>query len=382
MSESESAEMPESRGFDEEPDVLEPLPAEIEVEDDSSDRLDELEDRLDELENRVLPMEPEILPFVFPAASGSGNTWQEICVGSGTNTTFTNGVRLCNSSSDSAAMLTLGAGQVFLLQVKTGLEHKYIQISGSGSGTQVWIKFNSGADGSLSAVAAYKYDAYSDSAMTALIVSNVVVHGSYGRWGSKGTLVKAADGSTATLKYEGATPYLDDVQEIRNFDTCASDNGGAPGTFAIVGNDSQLSYNPALVITAASEGNLGTLTWAGAVAPSGTINKKYRWSRNGNCITVLVKIDASVAGTANTSVTFSLPCVANGGDMPDPATFASQPNSTHITVGPGMLGSTGTPASTGGGMQLFVDGSAVFKIQITDAAVGAMYAWGQLSYMV
>lgn len=129
--------------------------------------------------------------------------------------------------------------------------------------------------------------------------------------------------------------------------------------------------------TDTAEQDLGALTWTGVTSPSGTITKKYRWSRQGKMVTIAFKITASVAGLLNTAVSFPLPT-----DMPNPATFASQPNSTHITIGPGLLGATANSIAALGATMLTVDGSGNFLIQVTGTGVAGADVWGTVTYFV
>jgi len=131
--------------------------------------------------------------------------------------------------------------------------------------------------------------------------------------------------------------------------------------------------------TISSEGTLGTLTWTGT-APTSLIEKKYRWTQLGKLVTVYVKISYTNNGVTNYNVSFAMP-----GDVPLPAIWASQPNSTVITTGNGLIG----PNADGSNALVTVssvqkDGSGNITMSIfTDQAFGlnARYAWGQLSFL-
>lgn len=126
-----------------------------------------------------------------------------------------------------------------------------------------------------------------------------------------------------------------------------------------------------------AEQDLGSLTWSAGVAPSGTIVKKYRWNKSGNLIQAWFKITASVAGTAVTGVSFTLP-----GDMPNPSMWASQPNSTAVAIGSAGISAGTDPTGTGGTSTLSKDGSGNYIIEISDTAVGATFVLASISYLV
>lgn len=134
---------------------------------------------------------------------------------------------------------------------------------------------------------------------------------------------------------------------------------------------------PGYVVTTSPEQNIGTLTWTGTSAPSGTIVKTYRWSQVGKTVTLFFKITAATPGLAVTAVSFPLPS-----DCPVPGTFASQPNSTHIAVGSGLIGATANTGAVMGGAQLTVDGSGNFLIQAVGTGVAATNVWGTINYLV
>lgn len=113
------------------------------------------------------------------------------------------------------------------------------------------------------------------------------------------------------------------------------------------------------------ETNLGTLTWAAGVAPSGTISKTYRFFTAGKQVSFMAKITTSVAGTAVLSVSFPLPT-----DVPVPALWGAQSANSLIIVGTGSLTAdiTGTPLGVAG---LYADGSGGYVVKAIVAAVAA-----------
>lgn len=129
-----------------------------------------------------------------------------------------------------------------------------------------------------------------------------------------------------------------------------------------------------------SEADVGTLTWAAAVAPSGTITKRYKWSQVGKAVTVEWRIEASVAGTAVTSVNFPLPT-----DMPSPSNHTNQSNSEWVTVSGGAVLSTAAASlNLGGAAGLMKNGSAAYEIWTYSgtASVAATFVAGSLSYII
>lgn len=126
-----------------------------------------------------------------------------------------------------------------------------------------------------------------------------------------------------------------------------------------------------------AEAALGALTWTGGVAPSGTITKTYSWMQYGGLVTAFFKITATVAGTAVTKVSFALPS-----DMPLPATFASQPNSTVIAAGTGSIEATGVLTTAAVGVASLVkDAGGNLLIEISCVALAASNAWATISYL-
>ena len=128
------------------------------------------------------------------------------------------------------------------------------------------------------------------------------------------------------------------------------------------------------------EGALPTLTWGGAVAPSGTITQKYKWTQVGKVVTVEWRIEASVAGTANTLVSCALPS-----DMPSPANHTNQSVSEWVTVSGGAVLATGAAAlNLGGAAGLYKEAGGTYGLYIYSgtATVSATFAAASLSYVV
>lgn len=122
--------------------------------------------------------------------------------------------------------------------------------------------------------------------------------------------------------------------------------------------------------------NLGALTWSAVIAPSGTINKLYKWSRSGKNVSFWCKIDASVSGTLVTAVEFDLPS-----DVPLPSIWDSQASGVIVVTGTGAIvnGSNAALPSLDG-VKLF-NSSGTYKIRIqTSAGLSADNCWCHLAW--
>ncbi len=187
------------------------------------------------------------------------------------------------------------------------------------------------------------------------------------------TLQKPASGAPDGWKFNGST-----------WATLGSGNAiglrigtGQPVNLGQNGSPWNILYVNDINSKVAAETALGTLTWAGGAAPSGTISKTYRAYRLANQVTVTAKITASSAGTAATSVSFPLPA-----GLPPPATWATQESSGLVVTGTGTIVAALSGASTGGS-GLYSDGSGGWVIKIFDlAAVSAVGAFAQVTYYI
>lgn len=155
--------------------------------------------------------------------------------------------------------------------------------------------------------------------------------------------------------------------------------GVAGGVYYNTGSNTIRWYDGttwAAVSAIPSEAALGTLTWAGGVAPSGTISKTYRSITAGRQITVLAKITATVAGTAVTSVSFPLPA-----GLPNPVTWATQESGGLISPGTGSIMTT-IGGVVSGSSGIYDDGAGGYVIKIFDtAAINATDAFCSLTYI-
>lgn len=105
------------------------------------------------------------------------------------------------------------------------------------------------------------------------------------------------------------------------------------------------SYSESDLTTQAAfaEASLSSVTWSGGVAPSGTAIEKYRANRSGNVVSVQFNLQYSIAGTADTKVTFPLP-----GALPTPTYFgATAINDFDISCSGTILSSLTAGPTTG-----------------------------------
>ena len=85
----------------------------------------------------------------------------------------------------------------------------------------------------------------------------------------------------------------------------------------------------------------GTATWTGTTAPSGTTNHSYRWSQVGKLVTLRINLSYTVAGSALTLVSMTLPADCPTPTSPSGVTAALE----IINYGAGMLQATKAVAS-------------------------------------
>lgn len=110
------------------------------------------------------------------------------------------------------------------------------------------------------------------------------------------------------------------------------------------------------------EGDLGSLSWDNT-APSGTVSKKYRWSRLGKRVNFQARIEASVAGDSNSRVFFDLPA-----DCPTPAEFSTTGSSELEISGPGALLTHFGTATSGSASWLYKPSSGGWQVFVKHGA--------------
>ncbi len=129
-----------------------------------------------------------------------------------------------------------------------------------------------------------------------------------------------------------------------------------------------------------AESDLGTLTWTAGVAPSGTITQKYRATRIGNRVDLWCRIEASVAGTAVTAVSFPLPSDTG---ISTPVAFTGMGNGEQNIVGSGAITVGGTVSTTGPDCSyLGKTGGGVWTVTIVGPSLAADTAYCHLTYFV
>lgn len=114
------------------------------------------------------------------------------------------------------------------------------------------------------------------------------------------------------------------------------------------------------------ERNLPALTWSSVTAPSGTIVQVYNWIAIGKHVSLWFKVTATLPGASVTGVSFALPS-----DMPLPAIFSSQPNSSVVAYGTG----------TNGLCSLSKDSEGAFKISVIGTSISATFVSGTIIYL-
>lgn len=142
---------------------------------------------------------------------------------------------------------------------------------------------------------------------------------------------------TIDLIYSDGTPsitaaVIDDaityakLQNFAAYSFIANNTSGAA-------NPTEFGYREPGVQTYA-----GTITWTGTTAPSGSLTQQYFWTRVGSMVILQIYLKYSVAGTALTSVTFTIPS-----DVPNPAEYAGQTAADNTLYA--LMGFMGTTAN-------------------------------------
>lgn len=188
-------------------------PSEDDVESDLEDRIEDLESRVEVVEERFATTDEDALPFVFPANLATDGTWQEICVGAGSDNTFTSGVRFCNDSANAAAAITLTAGQTILLEITTSTGTKYINVgSGTNGDAQFLLVAQNGTDGDGNPT--YDVFAQDDPGLTTPLNSSPLApECSRARWQVGATIIPASDGTMSLCHTIAGQIALFDLSE-------------------------------------------------------------------------------------------------------------------------------------------------------------------------
>jgi hypothetical protein len=121
---------------------------------------------------------------------------------------------------------------------------------------------------------------------------------------------------------------------------------------------------------------LGTLTWTGTTAPSGTIVKNYRWARIGKAVTLTCNINASIAGVAVASLAFDLPA-----DCPLPAAVTGIANNDIQYSGDGMASATTTNIAANNKTPFMVYTGTKWTIGLDNGSIATRTAVLSISYI-
>lgn len=170
-----------------------------------------------------------------------------------------------------------------------------------------------------------------------------------------------------------ASPTTTDTPRLHVNGLSVSTSGIKFQTAAATGTQTSVILSSYIYST---EQTLGTLTWTGTTPPT-VGNSRYRFVRVGTRVTVNVRIDTTVAGTAITMVDFSLPA-----DCPTPSSFTGCGNSELNVIGAGAMSTAeGTPPAAGTAM-LGKDAGGLWRIYISSASIDVGAVWGSITYFV
>lgn len=127
--------------------------------------------------------------------------------------------------------------------------------------------------------------------------------------------------------------------------------------------------------TEGSEADLGTLTWSAGTAPSGTITKKYRYTKVGKLTTFEFWIDATTAGTSVTSVSFTLPVSAL-----NPVEWTGQGNEITIIGSGGLATTSGSNVQNQSRTYITKTGSNAYNVIAEGSSGSTSNAYGFITY--
>lgn len=124
--------------------------------------------------------------------------------------------------------------------------------------------------------------------------------------------------------------------------------------------------------TESGTGDLGTLTWTGT-APSGTIVKKYRWSRVGDLTTFEYWFSATSQGNSITKLVFDLPS-----NVPHPIEWAA--SNTIQYAGTGFLATSVSGVSNNNKVYLIRTGTNTWQINQETYSNNSTFACGCITF--
>ena len=126
---------------------------------------------------------------------------------------------------------------------------------------------------------------------------------------------------------------------------------------------------------------VGTATWTGTTAPSGGTTHSYYWNRVGNLVTLRINLAYSVAGSALTLVSMTLPADCPTPASPNGVTAANEV----LSYGSGALSTAKTMisfATIGATISALRRNSANngYDIVVTRASAAYQYAYATIQY--
>jgi hypothetical protein len=143
----------------------------------------------------------------------------------------------------------------------------------------------------------------------------------------------------------------------------------------------QAQINTFVVTNAGLQTYTGTATWTGTTAPSGGTTHSYYWNRIGNLVTIRINLAYSVAGSALTLVSMTLPADCPTPASPNGVTAANEV----LSYGGGALSTAKTMisfATVGATISALRRNSANngYDIVVTRPSAAYQYAYATIQY--
>jgi len=143
----------------------------------------------------------------------------------------------------------------------------------------------------------------------------------------------------------------------------------------------QAQINTFVVTNAGLQTYTGTATWTGTTAPSGGTTHSYYWNRIGNLVTIRINLAYTVAGSALTLVSMTLPADCPTPASPNGVTAANEV----LSYGGGALSTAKTMisfATVGATISALRRNSANngYDIVVTRPSAAYQYAYATIQY--